>query len=401
MRIKNTIAHGGSGHGSTVEAFDRSFKMALTQTGRHMSHADVNVIQQILHEQTENLIKRLSVSGFLGKTDYVFPNTTANQMEMPAHWVVINGELLYVADPDETGEKNLITMVAPNGAREDLVFLEVWYQEVAPTASAESDNEEVPTYGGDDNTNETNDLLIASSPTIDSTKETTRRVQTRWRIRAVANADAMIDATVLAQGGKGAPEAGKTFTVDPVDAGLFIAGDGSAADGVTLDTVDGRVYAIPMAIFDRATADTNITLTDLQADIRVSTGLGATLPARVEIIPFVLGGADDANDVTTGKKVRVEMPFSGTINGWTLIADGVTSIIIDVNASTFAAFPATVTITGGAGGRPELSTEQKNSDTTLTGWTTAFTKGDIFEIEIESVLAGTKNVTLNLEVTAS
>jgi hypothetical protein len=203
---------------------------------------------------------------------------------------------------------------------------------------------------------------------------------------------------VEAQGGKGAPVSTKTFTVSPDDAGLFIAGDGSASDGAALEAVDGHVYGIPMAVFDRAAGDTNITTDDLQADTRVATTLGSAIPTRLEVVPFVIGGSDDANDITTGKKVRTVIPFSGTITKWTLLADAAASITIDINKSTYAGFPTTATITGGGGGRPALSSEQKATDSTLSGWTTSVTAGDILEIEVEEASGNIKNVTLALEI---
>jgi len=48
--------------------------------------------------------------------------------------------------------------------------------------------------------------------------------------------------------------------------------------------------------------------------------------------------------------------------------------------------------------KPTLSSVQKNRTTTLTGWTTAITAGDILEFNVDSV-ATVVRVTLSLTVT--
>lgn len=104
--------------------------------------------------------------------------------------------------------------------------------------------------------------------------ETSKRVQVQYRIRVTGQTEAVNFKTqngfdnvnVLAQGTQVAPVAGYRFvpangvtvagsssaanygTVDP---GLFIAGDGTLASANALGTVDGYVYAIPIAMVFR------------------------------------------------------------------------------------------------------------------------------------------------------
>ena len=54
------------------------------------------------------------------------------------------------------------------------------------------------------------------------------------------------------------------------------------------------------------------------------------------------------------------------------------SIVIDVWKDTYANFPPTVADTITASAKPTLSSATKSDDTTLTGWTTAVTAGDVF-----------------------
>jgi hypothetical protein len=106
--------------------------------------------------------------------------------------------------------------------------------------------------------------------------------------------------------------------------------------------------------------------------------------------------------LTTGaKKVYIEAPYTGTITANRLFADQSGSIVIDIWKDTYANFPPTVADTITASAKPTLSSAQKSEDTTLTGWTTSVTKGDILEFNIDSVTTITKCVlTLHITKTA-
>jgi hypothetical protein len=97
--------------------------------------------------------------------------------------------------------------------------------------------------------------------------------------------------------------------------------------------------------------------------------------------------------LTTGaKKVYIAAPHAGTITDATLLADQSGSIVIDVWKDTYANFPPTVADTITAAAKPTLSAAQKSQDSTLTGWTTAFAEGDVFEFNIDSVVTITKAI---------
>jgi hypothetical protein len=117
------------------------------------------------------------------------------------------------------------------------------------------------------------------------------------------------------------------------------------------------------------------------------------------VITFVIDGGGSA--ITTGaKKAYVRVPVACTIVGNYLVADQSGSIVIDVWKDSYANFPPTVADTITASAKPTLSTAQKSSDTTLTGWTTALAAGDWVEVSVDSATTVTK-VTLVLEVTLS
>jgi hypothetical protein len=107
-----------------------------------------------------------------------------------------------------------------------------------------------------------------ADPTIGT--ESTKRVQVQYRIRTTGQSEAVnfktqdgfSNSNVTAQGVQSAAVAGYPFVkadgatvlsnssavaYDTVDAGLWIAGDGSSTAATALGTVDGYVYAIPIA----------------------------------------------------------------------------------------------------------------------------------------------------------
>ena len=140
-------------------------------------------------------------------------------------------------------------------------------------------------------------------------------------------------------------------------------------------------------------------------EVSLSTGLEwsgsqsvrVTTAQRTRQITVTIDGGGSA--LTTGaKKVYLRVPVACTIVGSYLVADQSGSIVLDVWKDSYANFPPTVADTITASAKPTLSTAQKSSDTTLTGWTTALAAGDFLEWNVDSVTTCTK-VTHTLEVT--
>lgn len=117
--------------------------------------------------------------------------------------------------------------------------------------------------------------------------------------------------------------------------------------------------------------------------------------AEVEAIEFVIDGGGSA--ITTGEKGHLEVPWDCTIQRVTTLADQSGSIVVDIWADTYANFPATDADSITASAPPTLSTAQKAQDSTLTGWTTSLSAGDIIAYNVDS--AGTvTRVTISLVV---
>jgi len=123
------------------------------------------------------------------------------------------------------------------------------------------------------------------------------------------------------------------------------------------------------------------------------TGLGANTTVQV-----VIGNGTDI--ISAGIWGDVQVPFDGTITGVTLLADQAATAVIDIWVDTYANFPPTNADSITAAAPPTLTAANKSNDTTLTGWTTALSDGDILRFNVDSNDVATK-ITLNLEITRS
>jgi hypothetical protein len=120
-----------------------------------------------------------------------------------------------------------------------------------------------------------------------------------------------------------------------------------------------------------------------------------SVPVRVGVIEIIIDGG--ASPISTGLKAILEIPFLCYIQGVTLLADVVGSIVIDIWKSTYASYPPTVLNTILSGAKPSISAAIKSQNFTLTGWDIAISPGDIlaFNVDMASVV---KRVTLSLNV---
>jgi hypothetical protein len=112
-------------------------------------------------------------------------------------------------------------------------------------------------------------------------------------------------------------------------------------------------------------------------------------------VVFVLNGNGSA--IIAGQSAWRDVPFNCTITGWSLLADAVGSIAIDICKDTYANYPPVI---GDAisGSGIAISADIKNASTTLTGWTTSVSAGDIIK-PIVSSAATIKEVVITLYVT--
>jgi len=84
----------------------------------------------------------------------------------------------------------------------------------------------------------------------------------------------------------------------------------------------------------------------------------------------------------------VPIPYSGLITGYMIVASPAGSAVIDIWKATGALPTVANTITASA--KPTIVSSAYLSSTTLTGWTTSFSKGDVFGFNVDSSSTCTK-----------
>lgn len=262
----------------------RSFEQAVYQAGKPVLDKELNLAEDITSAVGLNLARKLSTSGWLTEdhldksdplTGVFVPSVTANLLVVSNGLrALVNGWLVDVSytDNNAANQINLGAGPAGNGSkRTDLVVLEVWRKLLSASPSTDgkstgariwrNGNVKVPA-ANDAALNYADDLLDV---TVNA--ETTKRVQIQYRLRAVSGVDLFAypagidDPSVVARStptNAVTPDGTATaFTYSNQsangDAGLWRAGDGNPAN--TLATVDGYMYAIPLAaVFRRNTS---------------------------------------------------------------------------------------------------------------------------------------------------
>lgn len=162
------------------------------------------------------------------------------------------------------------------------------------------------------------------------------------------------------------------------------------------------LYQVSPGIFAGVSDGTEVFEVDATNGITVEVGLKFTgttysftnnaantyLTALAEnfILTFTIDG--NGNLPTTGFKGYQIAPCNATIIQATIFADQSGSAAVDITKSSYAGFPPVSSICGGA--PPTLTTQQKNQDSTLTGWTKTLTSGDVLGFNLTSVTTCTR-----------
>jgi hypothetical protein len=106
-------------------------------------------------------------------------------------------------------------------------------------------------------------------------------------------------------------------------------------------------------------------------------------------IEFVMSGSGIA--IPTGLQGWLQVPFPGTIQSVTLLADQTGSITVDIWKCSFSQYaPGTHPVVADsicAGDVPAISSASKSTDASLVGWTTTINSGDIlaFNVKVAAV----------------
>jgi hypothetical protein len=126
----------------------------------------------------------------------------------------------------------------------------------------------------------------------------------------------------------------------------------------------------------------------------------ATTSQGVQTINVALNNGSSV--LAVGQYVDVVAEYAFTINQNTMLLDQSGSCQLDLRKCTYSAFDDSAHPVSGdsicASAKPTVTTATKSQDTTLTGWTTSVSAGDIIRVYLVSATTATQ-VTLSLKVT--
>ena len=131
----------------------------------------------------------------------------------------------------------------------------------------------------------------------------------------------------------------------------------------------------------------------MSTQIQISSGGGGATP-NVKTSSFGCSIAGGGFPPLAGIIGYTVIPYNGTITGWTIIGDVSGSCVIDVWKAPGTVPTVANTIAGTE--KPTLSSQQINSDNTLTTWTTAVNAGDVIGFNLDSA---TTLTSINLVIT--
>jgi hypothetical protein len=160
-------------------------------------------------------------------------------------------------------------------------------------------------------------------------------------------------------------------------------------DTITISAIGGGFYTLPVA-----------TPTVL-GGIKIGSGLSIDGDGVVSSSPedaaltFVINYG--AAIIETGIAGDLIVPFNCQIISVTLLADVVTNLVIDIWKTNYAGYPPTVGNSITAGTTPTITGANKSQDTSLIGWTTSLTTGDVIRFNVNSVTLAHR-VSIVLEV---
>lgn len=275
--------------GRFFDVEDRVFNPVF-QPNTPIQAEEINLLMQTEAEERRRSIHEQVPSGWISdpsnpKADFFFDKKASNLFWLGnpgskdgyINWAVVNGWTVPVAGTLSSDLKNAIQLPPPppttSSSDVNFVFLEVWKAMISPDGNVNKPSDDRiyrfgnVEYGG---TNLDNQML---DPRVQ--KETSERVQLQYRIRVIEGVDPQaspygFNSSIKAQG----PLDNPTTSNDPAyqyanmgeelgDPGLWRAGVENQIQSDTLgllnqsqlETVDGFVYAVPICMVFRRTAE--------------------------------------------------------------------------------------------------------------------------------------------------
>lgn len=127
---------------------------------------------------------------------------------------------------------------------------------------------------------------------------------------------------------------------------------------------------------------------------RLMAGGSQNAATAVIAVDFDGGGAAISANTSTVRSI----PFACTITKAEMLADTTGSMVVDVQVDTYGNYPPTGADSICAAAKPTISSANKASDSTLTGWTTAVAANSVMRFSVDSC-SGITAATLSLTVT--
>ncbi len=117
----------------------------------------------------------------------------------------------------------------------------------------------------------------------------------------------------------------------------------------------------------------------------VLTGGPSTISFQTQVVAASVIIDGNGAPFSTGIKAYLQIPFNATITSVTLLADQTGSVVVDIWKDTYANYPPTVADSICGASKPTITSSNKYTDSTLTGWTKAITANDVLAFNIDSV----------------
>ena len=189
-----------------------------------------------------------------------------------------------------------------------------------------------------------------------------------------------------------------TYQNLPIDPNTYITGFTYSSNTFTINDNSGNTFNATINTVTGWTVNGDLTVTGNTSVQSFSATTYYGLPVQYGSFGIVVDGSGSV--ITSGNKGYLTLPYSGTIISWRMMSDTTGSTSVDVWKTNFAGFPPTSgdSITGG--NYPNLTSQQINDSSSLSGWTTTFSSGDIIAFNVLSASTVTRiNLTINLTKT--
>jgi hypothetical protein len=110
---------------------------------------------------------------------------------------------------------------------------------------------------------------------------------------------------------------------------------------------------------------------------------------------YIIDGGGSA--IVAGRTDYIEVPYDCTVVGWTIVADTVGSIVVDIWKDSFANFPPVLGDSIAGTEKPTLTAQLTNQNLLLISFSGSLLKGDWLAMHVDSA-ATVNKVTISLRI---